>query len=448
MRPDHGDAPRSPRPPLATLRAVSGRWLLDAAPDSRISINGVAVGGARIIIAGDVITIAGVAAARRRSHAGHAGAAPIRARRHRHAATRGRQRADAGAARPKTSPSTWATCPRSTASRGRAAARTARSYWNYAAWVMGALLVLVLGLFMLLEPIALDLQARRRARQSRRQVLVAVRLQRVRVPGRAHAAARAREGYVPAEVTRDGGRARSRRSALHPPRQTTRQARGRYRRRRRARSPPMARRSARCPAPSTCRPAIARSPSRRRVTSITSNALDIAGGGERQQLKVALKPSFGVVSISSVPAGAHDRSRRQSRRRHAGEGRDGCGHPARAGVRAGAARLDLERRRDRGRRAVHRSDRARRGRCARHGALGAVGRAGDDGRQLPRRHARHDRPVARRIARHQRHARGLRAVDPRGVRRAGKGIARSMRGSRRCSSKCASRASRPTRRCS
>ena len=32
--------------------------------------------------------------------------------------------------------------------------------------------------------------------------------------------------------------------------------------------------------------------------------LTIAGGGEKQQLKVALKPNFGVVSISSVPAGA------------------------------------------------------------------------------------------------------------------------------------------------
>src|SRR4029079_16556812 len=32
--------------------------------------------------------------------------------------------------------------------------------------------------------------------------------------------------------------------------------------------------------------------------------ITIAGGGEHQKLKVALKPSFGVVSISSVPVGA------------------------------------------------------------------------------------------------------------------------------------------------
>ena len=32
--------------------------------------------------------------------------------------------------------------------------------------------------------------------------------------------------------------------------------------------------------------------------------LNIAGGGEKQQLKVALKPNFAVISVSSVPAGA------------------------------------------------------------------------------------------------------------------------------------------------
>ncbi len=32
--------------------------------------------------------------------------------------------------------------------------------------------------------------------------------------------------------------------------------------------------------------------------------LTIAGGGEKQQLKVALKPNFAVINVSSVPAGA------------------------------------------------------------------------------------------------------------------------------------------------
>src|SRR5678816_1103825 len=54
------DAPPVPDAPMhASLRAASGRWLLDAAPEGRISINGVAVAGARIVNAGDVITIAG-----------------------------------------------------------------------------------------------------------------------------------------------------------------------------------------------------------------------------------------------------------------------------------------------------------------------------------------------------------------------------------------------------
>ena len=59
LRSDHIDASPPEHPPLAALRAVSGRWLFDALPESRVSINGVTVGGARIINAGDVLTIAG-----------------------------------------------------------------------------------------------------------------------------------------------------------------------------------------------------------------------------------------------------------------------------------------------------------------------------------------------------------------------------------------------------
>src|SRR4051812_5526678 len=60
MRADVEDAPAVPDAPAqASLRAASGRWLLDAAPEGRLSINGVAVAGARIVNAGDVITIAG-----------------------------------------------------------------------------------------------------------------------------------------------------------------------------------------------------------------------------------------------------------------------------------------------------------------------------------------------------------------------------------------------------
>ena len=59
MRSDHDDRRRPRARRRQRLRAVAGRWLFDAAPESRVSINGVAVGGARIISAGDVITIAG-----------------------------------------------------------------------------------------------------------------------------------------------------------------------------------------------------------------------------------------------------------------------------------------------------------------------------------------------------------------------------------------------------
>src|SRR6185295_4722727 len=60
MRPDVEEASGAPdAPALASLRPASGRWLLDAAPEGRISINGVAVAGARMVNAGDVITVAG-----------------------------------------------------------------------------------------------------------------------------------------------------------------------------------------------------------------------------------------------------------------------------------------------------------------------------------------------------------------------------------------------------
>src|SRR4051794_361516 len=60
MRADHDDSASAEHaPPQASLRPVSGRWLFDAAPEGRVTINGVPVAGARMIIAGDVITIAG-----------------------------------------------------------------------------------------------------------------------------------------------------------------------------------------------------------------------------------------------------------------------------------------------------------------------------------------------------------------------------------------------------
>ena len=46
MQSDHSEGAPPPdveAPPHISLRAVSGRWLLDAAPESRVSINGVAI---------------------------------------------------------------------------------------------------------------------------------------------------------------------------------------------------------------------------------------------------------------------------------------------------------------------------------------------------------------------------------------------------------------------
>ena len=165
MRADHDDAPApADAPPLATLRAVSGRWLLDAAPEGRISINGVPVAGARIVIAGDVITIAGsqflVEEAQPRTLALRRfdleGTDTLAAGR--------RQRAYAGGAGRRTCPSSLARCRASRAPPRRARARVPRHTLNYLAWAMGVVLVAVLGVFTLLKPIALDLRPGRRGR--------------------------------------------------------------------------------------------------------------------------------------------------------------------------------------------------------------------------------------------------------------------------------------------
>src|SRR4029079_15070160 len=64
MRSDHTDAPSAvDAMPLATVRSVNGRWLFDAAPEGRISINGVVVAGGRVLIPGGEIHIAGPQAA-------------------------------------------------------------------------------------------------------------------------------------------------------------------------------------------------------------------------------------------------------------------------------------------------------------------------------------------------------------------------------------------------
>jgi hypothetical protein len=159
LRADLIDTPPEPgQPPEASLRSVSGRWLFDAAPEGRISINGVAVAGARIVGAGDVISVAGsqllVEEAQPRSLAlrlfeleGTDTLPPVGDSVQVVAAPAEDLPVDLGEV-----PSVEGAMP---AARGP---RAPRSRLNYAAWAMGILLVVVLGLFTLLRPIALDLQ--------------------------------------------------------------------------------------------------------------------------------------------------------------------------------------------------------------------------------------------------------------------------------------------------
>ena len=302
MRSDHTDAP-SPvdAPALATLRAVANRWLLDAAPEGRVSINGVQVGGARVVIAGDVVTIAG-------SQLLVEEATPqLLALR--------RFELEGTETLPPVSDSVQALAPPAAdvdidmgevpaidgAIATRQAPRAPRSGWNYLAWVMGALLLAVLGVFMTMQSIEVDLKpadARVKAIdgfswQSASSVFVfsgehTLRAERkgyvpaqvkvkvaggvpatplihlVKLPGKLHVDT----GGVKAEISADGARvgmvpgvvdvpAGERTLTFHAPRYLDHVQR-----------------------------------------------MTIVGMGEKQDLKVALKPNFGVVTVSSVPAGA------------------------------------------------------------------------------------------------------------------------------------------------
>ena len=158
MRSDHADAPSIvDAPPAATLRSVSGGWLFDAAPEGRIRINGVPVAGARIVIAGDVITIGGTQllveeaqprglALRRFELEGNETLPPVGDSVRTLAAP-----AEEFTVELSQVPSVEGIGPMQVRAKPR-------SKLNYLAWAMGLLLAVVLGLFALLKPIALDLR--------------------------------------------------------------------------------------------------------------------------------------------------------------------------------------------------------------------------------------------------------------------------------------------------
>jgi formylglycine-generating enzyme required for sulfatase activity len=300
MRSDHDDAVPTEGPPPASLRAVAGRWLLDAAAERRVSVNGVAVGGARMIIAGDVITIAGsqllveeatsaAISLRRFDLVGNDTLPPVG------------DSVRTLAPPAEDLPIDLGDIPSIEGVAAPRARMVARSHWNYAAWVMGALLVLVLGMFALLKPIALDLKPADAdvksvgsfSWQSASSVFV--------FPGD-HRLRASREGYVPAETTVKVGGPVPARALIHLiklPGKLEVDTGG------------VAAEISADGALLGRVPGTVDVPAGDRTLTFKAarhldhvERLTVLGGGERQKLKVALKPSFGVVSISSVPAGA------------------------------------------------------------------------------------------------------------------------------------------------
>lgn len=299
MRSDVDDAVPGAEP-QTTLRAANGRWLLDAAAGSRVSINGVPLGGARVIHAGDVVSIADLQllvedaapsalALRRFELVGNDTLPPVGDSVRTLAPPAEDLAIDLGEV------------PAIESFVAPRAAPVARSHWNYAAWAMAALLALVLGMFALLEPIALDLKpgdAQVRSQgafswQSASSVFV--------FPGehRLHAE---RAGYLPADVVVKVGGPQQARALIHLVKLPGR----------------LEVDTGGVPAEISADgallgqvPGVVDVPAGNRTLTFRAarhldqiERVNITGGGEKQTLKVKLKPSFAVVGISSVPAGA------------------------------------------------------------------------------------------------------------------------------------------------
>ncbi|HKW83013.1 MAG TPA: PEGA domain-containing protein, partial [Burkholderiaceae bacterium] len=302
MRSDHTDAPSpADAPPLATLRAVGSRWLLDAAPEGKVSINAVPVGGARVVIAGDVVTIAG-------SQLLVEEATPqLLALR--------RFELEGTETLPPVSDSVQALAPPAAdvdidmgevpridgVIAARQAPRAPRSGWNYLAWIMGALLVAVLGVFMTMQSVEVDLKpadARVKAVdgfswQSASSVFVFAGEHTLRAE---------RQGYVPAQVkvkVVSGVPATPLIHLVKLPGKLKVDSGG-----------VKAEISADGAKVGNV-PGVVDVPAGERTLTFKApryldyvQRLTIVGMGEKQDLKVALKPNFGVVTVSSVPAGA------------------------------------------------------------------------------------------------------------------------------------------------
>jgi formylglycine-generating enzyme required for sulfatase activity len=284
----------------ATLRVVAGRWLLDAASGGRIAINAVPVAGARLVLAGDVITIAGsqllveeaspqTLALRRFDLVGNETLPPV-----------------ADTVKTLAPPAEdlaidMGEVPRiGDIARARKAS-TRSSGLNYAAWIMAILLVAVLGLFTLLHPVALDLRpgdanvksVGNFSWQSAASVFV--------FPGE-HTLRAEREGYVPAEIRVKVGGPSAAQALIHlvklPGKLNV--DTGGVKAEISADGARLGAVPGTVDVPAGDRTLTFRAP--RYLDHV--ERLTIAGGGEKQDLKVQLKPNFAVITLASVPAGA------------------------------------------------------------------------------------------------------------------------------------------------
>lgn len=302
MESDHAETPPPADAPVrATLRAVSNRWLLDATPESRVSINGVPVGGARVVIAGDVVTIAGsqllveeaspkTLALRRFELEGTETLPPVSDSVQALAPPAADVDIDMGEV--PTIDGVIAT---------RQAPRAPRSGWNYAAWAMAALLLGVLGVFMMLQSVEIDL----RPADADVEAIDGFSWQSassVFVFSGEHTLRAERKGYEPAQVKVKVGGAVPATALIHLVKLP-----GKLK----VDSGGVSAEISADGAKIGKVPGVVDVPAGERTLTFKApryldhvERMTILGGGEKQDLKVRLKPNFGVVTVSSVPAGA------------------------------------------------------------------------------------------------------------------------------------------------
>jgi formylglycine-generating enzyme required for sulfatase activity len=302
MRPDHTEAVGEVAAlPLAVVREVSGRWLIDAAADGQVSINGVPVSGGRMLQQGDVIGVgasqllveeaaSASLALRRFELAGNDTFPPVDVPVRTLALVEDDVAIELGDV-----PVIDGAAP------ARQRARRALSKLKVASWIVGLLIAGAIGFFAMLVPVQVDLRPADAEVSNRGSFSWQAASTVFMFPGK-HRLRAVREGYLPGEVDLVVKRDADNRTLMHLnklPGLITVDTGG-VAAEVMVDGAPVGKVPGEVSVPAGDRTLTIRAP--RHLDHL--ERLAVTGGGAKQNVSVKLAPSFGVVAISSVPSGA------------------------------------------------------------------------------------------------------------------------------------------------